>query len=221
MATVNVNITSSTPDPDPVTVSIGDTLQFTSKDSHYRVSALANVLGASRATLDVPPNGSKAASCRGTRRMAGTSTISPGPIQCLARGVTRRSSFGGDRASSRGGGVVIRSGLKLATLLLAALPAMAQFESLSTTHDGSVLFFTSRLSQAGTNQPHYGKVFLVDSRGVPLLVRERVSSRPDQSFRVLSRRTSTILSAFPLRATSARWRSPECANASGCPAGCA
>ena len=58
MPTVNVNITSSTPDQDPVTVSIGDTLQFTSKDSRYRVSALANVLGASTPTLDIPPNGS-------------------------------------------------------------------------------------------------------------------------------------------------------------------
>ena len=58
MPTVNVNITSSTPDQDPVTVSIGDTLQFTSKDSRYRVSALANVLGATTPTLDIPPNGS-------------------------------------------------------------------------------------------------------------------------------------------------------------------
>jgi len=55
------------------------------------------------------------------------------------------------------------------------LPAAAQFESLSTTGNGSVLFFTTRLSQTGTDQPYHGKVFLVDSRGVrPLLVRERV-----------------------------------------------
>src|SRR5258708_31068911 len=54
------------------------------------------------------------------------------------------------------------------------LPAAAQFASLSTTHDGSVLFFTTPLSQTGSGQPDYGKVFIVDGNGVrPLLVRNR------------------------------------------------
>jgi hypothetical protein len=56
----------------------------------------------------------------------------------------------------------------------AAWPLLAQFESLSTTKDGSVLFFTTTLIQAGTDQPHHGKVFIVDGNGVrPFLITQR------------------------------------------------
>lgn len=65
--------------------------------------------------------------------------------------------------------------LILVLLMGAVLPALAQFESLSTPYDGSRLYFTSRLRQSGTDQPSWGKMFLADSQGIrPLLVEERV-----------------------------------------------
>jgi uncharacterized protein (TIGR03437 family) len=64
--------------------------------------------------------------------------------------------------------------LKLLLLIGAVLPAVAQFESLSTPDDGSILFFTTRLRQAGTDQPAHGKLFIADHQGVrPLMIRNR------------------------------------------------
>jgi uncharacterized protein (TIGR03437 family) len=57
----------------------------------------------------------------------------------------------------------------LAFIAWGVLPAAAQFASLATTDDGSVLFFTTPLSQTGTDQPNHGKVFIVDANGVRLL----------------------------------------------------
>lgn len=62
----------------------------------------------------------------------------------------------------------------LLLLMGAVLPALAQFQSLSTPDDGSRLYFTTRLRQTGTDQPAYGKMFLADDRGVrPLLIVSR------------------------------------------------
>ncbi len=58
---------------------------------------------------------------------------------------------------------------------LSVLPLAAQFTSLSTNNDGSLLFFTTPLSQTGVGQPNFGKVFVVDSTGVrPWLLRTRL-----------------------------------------------
>ncbi len=49
-------------------------------------------------------------------------------------------------------------------LFLFALPALAQFSGLTTTYDGSKLYFVSTLRQRNTNQPLHGKVFSLDDR---------------------------------------------------------
>lgn len=52
--------------------------------------------------------------------------------------------------------------------------AFAQFDSLSTTRDGSRVYFTTRLVQNGSQQPKHGKAFVADRAGVrPLLIRNR------------------------------------------------
>jgi uncharacterized protein (TIGR03437 family) len=82
----------------------------------------------------------------------------------------------------------LRSRLELSMRLLlvflagSVLPAAAQFASLSITHDGSVLFFTTPLSQTGTDQPNHGKVFMVDAKGVRLLQARSRDVSPNTSF---------------------------------------
>lgn len=62
-----------------------------------------------------------------------------------------------------------------AAALLSSLPAWGQFASLSTDYTGSLLYFVTKLTQAGTSQPKYGKLFLLDSEGLrPAAVFERV-----------------------------------------------
>jgi hypothetical protein len=73
-------------------------------------------------------------------------------------------------------------GLLLLFFACSALPAAAQFASLSTTQDGSVLFFTTPLSQTGTDQPNHGKVFIVDANGVQLLQSRNRDMFPNTSF---------------------------------------
>jgi len=54
------------------------------------------------------------------------------------------------------------------------MPLTAQYTSLSTDYSGSTLYFTTELSQAGSDQPDHGKVFIADADGIrPLLIRER------------------------------------------------
>lgn len=59
--------------------------------------------------------------------------------------------------------------------ILSVLPAAAQITSLSTTYDGSVLYFSSSLIQRGTDQRHHSKVFRwSEDRGLTLVAqRER------------------------------------------------
>ena len=58
--------------------------------------------------------------------------------------------------------------------LLVSLHAMAQFSGMATDHEGSRLFFTTDLSQRGSDQPGWGKLFIADEKGVrSLLVRNR------------------------------------------------
>lgn len=64
--------------------------------------------------------------------------------------------------------------IRIALWLLTATSLSAQFTSLSTTIDGSQLYFTTDLRQAGAGQPAYGKAFVADASGVrPLLIRNR------------------------------------------------
>lgn len=49
------------------------------------------------------------------------------------------------------------------------LVCQGQFTSMSTDFTGRTLFFTTELSQSGSGQPRYGKVFLADDEGVRLL----------------------------------------------------
>ena len=59
--------------------------------------------------------------------------------------------------------------------ILAVLPAAAQITSLSTSYDGSVLYFSSSLIQRGTDQRHHPKVFRwSENRGLEFVAqRER------------------------------------------------
>ena len=81
---------------------------------------------------------------------------------------------------SRHGALSMR--LLLLFFASSVLPATAQFASLSTTHDGSVLFFATPLSQTGTDQPNHGKVFIVDTNGVKLLQSRNRDVFPNTSF---------------------------------------
>lgn len=57
--------------------------------------------------------------------------------------------------------------------------ATAQFESLATTDDGSVLYFATNLRQKNTAQTFYGKIFKVDSAGIQMYAaREKVEPPP-------------------------------------------
>ena len=70
--------------------------------------------------------------------------------------------------------------------LLLSLNVRAQITSMATDDSGQRLLFTSRLTQAGTGQPAYGKLFIADERGIqPLTIyaREILSTHgmyPDQ-----------------------------------------
>lgn len=55
----------------------------------------------------------------------------------------------------------------LALLFAANLPA--QFSSLSTTNDGSVLYFTTPLTRTGTDQPSHGKTFRIAANGLEVV----------------------------------------------------
>jgi uncharacterized protein (TIGR03437 family) len=52
--------------------------------------------------------------------------------------------------------------------LLLAASLHAQIASLSTTDDGSVLYFTTPFTQRGTAQPAHGKSFRIDAQGLAL-----------------------------------------------------
>src|ERR1700680_3369127 len=55
--------------------------------------------------------------------------------------------------------------------VFSALPSFGQFSSMATDYTGQRLLFTTNLSQTGSGQPDYGKLFIADSRGVqPLLI---------------------------------------------------
>jgi uncharacterized protein (TIGR03437 family) len=54
------------------------------------------------------------------------------------------------------------------------IPTFAQFSSMATDYAGQRLLFTTNLSQTGSGQPDYGKLFIADWRGVqPLLIYNR------------------------------------------------
>jgi uncharacterized protein (TIGR03437 family) len=55
-----------------------------------------------------------------------------------------------------------------AALLLSPCLLFAQFSSLSTTADGSRVYFATPLRQKNTNQPNYGKLFRYDEGGLAL-----------------------------------------------------
>src|SRR4051812_9205127 len=62
----------------------------------------------------------------------------------------------------------------LALPALVSLSAFAQFDSLATDYAGDRLYFVSRLAQAGTSEPTYGKLFLADRDGIrPVVVYQR------------------------------------------------
>jgi len=62
----------------------------------------------------------------------------------------------------------------LALPVLVSLSAFAQFDSLATDYAGDRLYFVSRLAQAGTSQPTYGKLFLADRDGIrPVVIYQR------------------------------------------------
>ena len=69
--------------------------------------------------------------------------------------------------------------LRLALLLLATAPAYAQFSGLTTTGDGSAVWFSSALRQRGTDQFLWPKIFRIDGNGAALVAqRERNSPVP-------------------------------------------
>ncbi len=67
-------------------------------------------------------------------------------------------------------------------LACAVPPALAQFSSMATDYAGQRLFFSTELSQTGTSQPAYGKLFIADSRGIqPQLIYPYEFTRNDTS----------------------------------------
>jgi uncharacterized protein (TIGR03437 family) len=54
---------------------------------------------------------------------------------------------------------------------------LAQFSSLSTNTDGSVLYFSTPLREKGTDEPTYGKIFSIDSSGLHLLYSRDIADR--------------------------------------------
>ncbi|MGC4055347.1 MAG: hypothetical protein QM757_41465 [Paludibaculum sp.] len=53
--------------------------------------------------------------------------------------------------------------------ILSAANLSAQFASLSTTNDGSVLYFTTPLTRTGTEQPSHGKTFRIGANGLEVV----------------------------------------------------
>jgi uncharacterized protein (TIGR03437 family) len=64
---------------------------------------------------------------------------------------------------------VVRTALLLAVSVLATPTAHAQFSGLTTTNDGSRLFFASPLRQRGTDQGLWSKIFRIDATGAALV----------------------------------------------------
>ena len=65
-------------------------------------------------------------------------------------------------------------------LLIAALIstcAFAQFSSLATPRDGSVLYFSTQLKEKNTAQPVYGKIFRSDPSGLQLLYSRNITDQ--------------------------------------------
>src|SRR3954469_25404881 len=56
----------------------------------------------------------------------------------------------------------------LGLLILLSQLAFAQFSSMVTNDDGSVLYFTTVLRQKATDQPNWRKVFRYDASGIHL-----------------------------------------------------
>jgi uncharacterized protein (TIGR03437 family) len=60
--------------------------------------------------------------------------------------------------------------LLLVLAICGVLPSFAQFSSMATDYAGQRLLFTTNLSQTGSGQPDYGKLFVADWRGVQALL---------------------------------------------------
>jgi hypothetical protein len=54
---------------------------------------------------------------------------------------------------------------------------LAQFSSLSTNKDGSVLYFSTPLKEKNTAEPTYGKIFSIDSSGLHLLYSRDITAQ--------------------------------------------
>src|SRR6266700_2470935 len=68
----------------------------------------------------------------------------------------------------------------VATFLMAVEGFGQSFIGLSTTWDGSTLYFSTALRQAGTGQPFWGKLFVADKQGIRLFLdRETVVYTPN------------------------------------------
>ena len=65
--------------------------------------------------------------------------------------------------------------------LLAAATAHAQFSGLTTTHDGSSVFFSSALRQRGTNQYLWPKIFRIEGNGAALVAQRDLIGTPNLS----------------------------------------
>jgi uncharacterized protein (TIGR03437 family) len=65
----------------------------------------------------------------------------------------------------------VRNSIKLLFIpaILFASNLFAQFASLSTTNDGSVLYFTTPLVRTGTDQPAHGKTFRIGANGLEVV----------------------------------------------------
>ncbi|MBN9659427.1 MAG: hypothetical protein J0H49_14680 [Acidobacteria bacterium] len=65
----------------------------------------------------------------------------------------------------------MRNSLKILFILalLFVSHVSAQFASLSTTNDGSVLYFTTPLVRTGTDQPAHGKTFRIGANGLEMV----------------------------------------------------
>ena len=69
--------------------------------------------------------------------------------------------------------------LRVLLLLLAAATARAQFSGLTTTNDGSTVWFSSALRLRGTDQHLWPKIFRIDGNGAALVAqRDRSSPVP-------------------------------------------
>jgi hypothetical protein len=59
--------------------------------------------------------------------------------------------------------------VRIVIILWAAGTASAQFSGLSTTNDGSRVYFSSSLPQRDTSQNFSSKIFMIDSAGLHLV----------------------------------------------------